>query len=53
MERKDKSGTKIILEMAEEMFKDARGTTELESKAINDFIRTKSKVILRESMKKM
>jgi len=41
---------KSISEMAEEIFKDARGTTVLERKAINDFIRTKSKTILRKKL---
>jgi len=53
MGRNNKSGTKSLLEIAEEMFKDARGMTELERKVINDFVRTKSKVILRKSMEKI
>ena len=43
---------KSILEMAEEIFKDARGTTALEQKAINDFIRSKSKTIMRKKLDK-
>lgn len=41
---------KSILEMAEEIFKDARGTTVAERKAINDFVRAKSKTISRKKL---
>jgi len=41
---------KSVLEMAEEIFKDARGATVAERKAINDFIRAKSKTILRKKL---
>lgn len=43
---------KSILEMMEEIFKDARGTTVPERKAINDFIKMKSKTILRKKLDK-
>ena len=48
----NKPRIKNLLEMAEELFKDTRGTTVSEQKAINDFVRTKSKVILRKSIEK-
>jgi hypothetical protein len=38
---------KNLLEMAESIFKNARGTTVSERRIINDFIKTKSKIILR------
>jgi len=53
MDRNNKSETEILLETAEEMFKDARGMTKLEKKAINYFVRSKSKVILRKLLEKI
>lgn len=48
----NKPKIKDLLEIAEELFKDARGTTASEQKVINDFIRAKSKVILRKPIEK-
>jgi len=49
----EKLKIKSLLEIAEEIFKNARGTTVSERKAINDFIKTKLKVVLSELSKKM
>jgi hypothetical protein len=43
----EKLKIKSLLEMAELIFKNARGTTVSEQRAINNFIKTKSKIILR------
>jgi len=42
----NKPKIKDLLEMAEELFKDARGTTVLERKIINDFIRMISRKLI-------
>ena len=43
----EKLKIKSLLEMAELIFKNARGTTVPDQRAVNNFVKTKSKIILR------
>ena len=46
----EKLKIKSLLEMAESIFKNAKGTTMSERRAINNFIKTKSRIILRSKI---
>jgi len=47
----EKLKIKSFLEMAEEIFKNTRGTTVSEQMVIDNFIKSKSKIILRGKIK--